>query len=137
MVTEPESMDDLIYFTKRTIGKGKATAWVYKGDCRKCGKTKMSKPTDEKTGKVKIRSKEYICSACGNTEEKVAHEETLTAEIKYTCPKCSHEGDAEIPYKRKNVKIWDEEAKKDKAAKALVLNCEKCNENIYVTKKMK
>ena len=84
MVKEPESMEELIYFTRRTIGKGQAQAWVYKGDCPKCGKGKMGKPVDEKTGKVKIRAKEYVCPECGNAEEKNAYEETLQCEIKYT-----------------------------------------------------
>ena len=35
---EPESMEELIYFTNRAIGKGSVKAWVYKQKCPKCGK---------------------------------------------------------------------------------------------------
>ena len=87
----------------------------------------MGKPKDEKTGKPKIRAKEYVCPECGHSEEKKEYEETLTAEIKYTCPKCGNEGEIEIPFKRKKIDGTD----------ALVFNCQQCNEKILITKKMK
>ena len=86
MLREPESMEELIYFTQRNVGSGNVKAWVYKGLCPKCGKGRMGKPVDEKTGKVKIRAKEYFCPECGNTIEKKAYEETLNCEIKYSLP---------------------------------------------------
>lgn len=127
MVTEPESMDQLVYFTQRAVGKGDVRAWVYKGRCSKCGKGLMSKPVDSKTGKVKIRAKEYVCPECGNTEEKKAHEETLECEIKYTCPECGNKGETAVPYKRKNFQ----------GVPSVVFQCGKCKAKIPITKKMK
>lgn len=124
---EPESMEELVYFTRRVIGNGKVMCWVYRQKCPKCGKALMGKPKDEKTGGVKIRAKEYVCPECGHTAEKKEYEESLTAEAKYTCPKCGFEGEATFPFKRKKVEGVD----------ALVFNCGKCNEKIAITKKMK
>jgi uncharacterized CHY-type Zn-finger protein len=59
--------------------------------------------------------------------EKKVYEETLTCEIKYTCPECSNEGETEVPYKRKT---WQ-------GMKAVVFQCGKCNAKIGITKKMK
>lgn len=134
---KPESMDKLIYFTKRTIGEGKVKAWVYRAMCPKCSKGLMGKPVDPKTGKVKIRSKEYVCPKCSYQVGIEEFEDTLTCEIMYTCPKCKFEGEAEVPFKWKNTKIYDIEAGKDKAAKAIKFKCEKCSEVIAITKKMK
>jgi predicted RNA-binding Zn-ribbon protein involved in translation (DUF1610 family) len=85
----------------------------------------MGKPVED--GKVKIRAKEYVCPECGHREEKVAYEEKLTASIAYTCPKCKHAGEIQIPFKRKSVD----------GTKALVFNCQKCSEKMLITKKMK
>ncbi len=123
----PESMDECIYFTRRADGAGKTMCWVFKEKCPKCGKALMGKPVDDKTGSVKIRAKEYVCPNCKHTEEKVAYEEKLTANIAYTCPKCKHNGEIQILYKRKTVD----------GVKALVYNCQKCGEKLLVTKKMK
>ena len=123
----PESMEECVYFTRRADGAGKTMCWVFKEQCPKCKKAMMGKPVDEKTGGVKIRAKEYKCPNCGHTEEKVAYEEKLTANIAYTCPKCKHVGEIQIPYKRKTVE----------GVKALVFNCQKCSEKILITKKMK
>jgi len=127
MVTEPESMDDLIYFTNRTLeeGKGKIKAWVYKKMCPQCNKVKMGKPVEG--GKVKIRAKEYVCPECGFTEEKTEHEESLTLEAKYTCPECGKDGESTAPYKRKSFM----------GVKAYVVECSNCNAKIPLTKKMK
>ena len=126
-VKEPESMDELIYFTQRSIGSGDAKAWVYKGLCPECGKGLMGKPVDEKTGKVKIRAKEYVCPECKHTVEKKEHEETLFCEIKYTCPECGNEDETVVPYKRKTFQ----------GVKAVVFQCGKCNVKIPISKKMK
>ncbi len=136
-IKEPESMDGLIYFTNRTIGDGKVSAWVYKGECPKCKKGIMSKPKNEKTGKPKIRAKEYVCSECDNVVDKEEFEETLMCEVKYVCPKCKKEGEAIVPFKRKNIKIFNETKKKDVTVKAVVFNCEHCDEQIPITKKLK
>lgn len=126
---KPESEADIeriIYHTRRKIGNGSATAWVYRQKCEKCKKGLMGKPRGEE-GNVKIRAKEYVCPECGNTIEKKEYEESLNANIEYACPKCNHKGEMQIPYKRKKVQGMD----------SLVFNCEKCNEKILVTKKMK
>ena len=65
-IKEPGSMDELIYFTNRSVGDGNVMCWVYKGPCPQCGEGMMGKPKDEKTGKPKIRAKEYVCPECGN-----------------------------------------------------------------------
>jgi len=128
MIKEPESVEELVYFTRRKLGdKGQAMAWVSKQNCTKCDKALMGKPKDKKTGKVKMRAKEYICPECNNTVEKKEYEESLTAEIKYTCPKCEKDQEKEMPYKREKVKGVD----------ALVFNCANCDEKILITKKMK
>ena len=126
MVTEPESMEELIYFTNRTIGDGKVRAWVYRGDCPSCGKAKMGKPQG-KDGSVKIRAKEYVCPSCGHTVEKKAYEESLMLEAVYACPSCGKEGDASVPYKRKKIDGVD----------TVRMHCQHCNANIDITKKMK
>lgn len=124
---KPESVEECVYYTKRTIDKGSATAWVFKKKCEKCGKGLMGKPKDSKTGKPKIRAKEYVCEACGFTIPKQEYEETLTANIEYVCPHCSHSGEKQIPFKRKKVKGVD----------ALVFECDSCGKKILITKKMK
>ena len=123
---QPESMDECVYFTRRTLmGAGKVMAWVSKQPCPKCKKAMMGKPVEG--GKVKVRAKEYVCPACEYTVEKVAYEETLSCDIIYTCPKCRHQGETTVPFKRK---AWQ-------GAKAIVFQCEKCKEKLGVTKKMK
>lgn len=125
-MSEPTSMDKLVYFTRRAIGNGNIMAWVYRKKCPKCGKALMSKPIDKK-GTVKIRANEYVCPECGHTVEKKAYEETLTCEIKYACPYCGNEGKTDIPFKRKKYKGVD----------SLVFKCQKCGKEIAITKKMK
>ena len=122
----PDSMEQLIYWTSRKVGSGYVKAWAYKEDCPECGKAKMGKPVG-KNGKVKIRAKYYVCSECGHEVEKVEYEETLTAQVMYTCPHCSHKGEAEIPFIRRTYK----------KVKSLVFECSKCKEKIPITKKMK
>ena len=121
----PNSMDECIYFTRRSIGEkgeGKAIAWVYKADCPECGKGKMGKPVVK--GKVKIRAAGYVCPECGYTEEKKEHEEKLTLSVKYTCPHCQHEGEAEVPFKRKKIQRVNPETGKKKAIDAVRFPCE-------------
>lgn len=125
MVTEPKSMDECVYFTRRTIGNGKIMAWTRKMDCPKCKKAKMGKPVEK--GKVKMRAKEYVCPSCGYREEKEEHEPKLTVEIKYTCPYCWDEGEATTPYKRKTFE----------GVPSYVFVCNKCGKKIGITKKMK
>lgn len=124
----PDSMDELVYFSRRkfTPEKGKATAWVRRKQCPSCEKGLMSKPIDEKTGKFKVRAKEYVCPECGHAEEKGEHEKTLTAEITYTCPFCGHEDEAQASFARKSFY----------GKKAIVFNCAECKEKLGVTKKL-
>ncbi|MDP6641851.1 MAG: hypothetical protein QGF74_00515 [Candidatus Nanoarchaeia archaeon] len=131
---EPTSMDECVYHTIQTIGKGKARLWVLRENCLECGKALMSKPKDPKTGRFKTRSKEYICSECGHTEDIEEYAEKLNASIQYTCPKCEHKGELEVPFKRKKTKFFDEMKKKEVRKLALIFNCQKCNEEIKVIK---
>jgi len=123
----PESTEECLYFTRRSDDKSKIIAWVCKRTCPKCGKGIMGKPKDPKTGKAKIRAKEYVCDKCGYTEEKVAHEESLTMNVQYKCPHCSHEGEATTLYKKKTVD----------GIPSYIFTCEKCGKKIAITKKMK
>lgn len=122
---QPESMDELVYFTNRSIGNGSARVWVFKQACPKCKKALMGKPVVG--GKVKIRAKEYVCPSCSYTVEKQAFEETLTASAEYTCPSCGSAGETQAPFKRRNIE----------GIPTLRLQCQKCQANIDVTKKMK
>ncbi|MFC2135458.1 hypothetical protein ACFLTH_12665 [Bacteroidota bacterium] len=131
----PESMDECVYFTRRSVDGAKTVAWVFREQCTACGKALMGKPVEK--GKVKTRASEYVCPACNHTVSKDKYEDSLTCNIQYTCPKCFHEGEVQVPFKRKKVQLFDEETQKKKAADAVVFNCEKCEEKIFVTKKMK
>lgn len=134
---EPESMDELVYFTRRQLKDGEVMAWVYRGDCPECGKGKMGKPIDPKTKKVKTRAKEYECPECHHTVQKEEYEDTLTAEAKYTCPHCGKEGESTAPYKRKSVRVEDEESGKMTTMKVLRFSCEHCGKNVDIAQKMK
>jgi len=124
----PESMDECFYFTNRRLGDtGNSIAWVLKPKCPACGKAKMGKPVDPKTGKVKSRAKEYVCPECQHTEDKEPFEETLTMEIEYKCPHCGKEGETKTNFKLKSFK----------GVKAYVFECKDCGEKIGITKKMK
>jgi|GEM_PF-245415 len=124
----PESMDDLVYFTRRKItgDKGPIIAWVPKLPCEKCKKGLMGKPRDEKTGRAKVRALEYICSSCGMSEEKKAHETKLSALIIYECPFCKKKGEITTAFARKS---WY-------GKKAIVFACAGCGEKLGVTKKL-
>lgn len=125
---QPESMDECVYFTQRSLenGKGSVKVWVFKQTCPKCRKAIMGKPRDSK-GKVKTRAKEFVCPSCSYTVEKQAYEESLTANAEYKCPSCGHSGEAQISYKRKNIE----------GIPTLRFQCVKCQASIDVTKKMK
>ncbi len=123
---QPQSMEELIYYTDRQIGNGEARVWVFRELCLKCKKAMMGKPKDSK-GKVMIRAKEYMCPACNYKIDKQEYEDSLTADIEYKCPKCGFKGELQIPFKRKNIG----------GIPTLRFQCQKCGENIDVTKKMK
>lgn len=124
----PNSMDECIYFTRRTFdNNGKAIAWVYRKTCPKCGKAKMGKPLDPKTKKPKIRAQTYECPACGFSEPKQQHEESLMVEVIFTCPYCGFSGETTTQYKRKFFE----------GVPAYVFECQGCHKKIGLTKKMK
>ncbi len=126
MVKEPDSMDELIYFTNRTLdNNGKIKAWVYKAECTKCHKARMGKPVEK--GKVKIRAGEYVCPECGHSEPKDVHEKGLVVEIIYTCPFCGHIGEATTEYRRRNFN----------GVPSYVFTCDGCGKKIGITRKMK
>jgi predicted RNA-binding Zn-ribbon protein involved in translation (DUF1610 family) len=138
MVKIPNSMDELVYFTKRTYGDvGRVTAWAHKSLCPKCKKGMMGKPLDPKTKRPKIRALEYECPECGHTIEKKAYEDTLTLEATYTCKKCKKTGEVSMPFKRKSTKVTNEETGKISSCPAFVFPCEHCQDKIVITKKMK
>ncbi|HLC52153.1 MAG TPA: hypothetical protein VJI98_02820 [Candidatus Nanoarchaeia archaeon] len=117
----PNSMDECLYFTNRDG----VMAWVYRKDCPKCRKAKMGKPVVK--GKIKTRADEYACPACGYSENKTEHEDSLQLEAHYTCPECAKEGESTGQYKRKNFK----------GVPAYVVECQYCNAKIPITKKLK
>ncbi len=121
----PKSMNECVYFTNRSIGSGNVMAWVYRKDCPKCKKAKMGKPVVK--GKVKTRADYYECPQCKYTEQKVEHEESLTLEAQYTCPKCGKEGESTGQYKRKAFQ----------GVQSYLVDCQHCGEKIPVTKKLK
>lgn len=137
MLQEPTSMEECIYFTNRIMGKGKVKAWVFRDKCPKCNKGLMGKPQDEKTGKPKIRAQEYVCPKCGHTIKKQEYEDSLTINIKYTCPYCQHEGELQTTFKRKKIQRIDEETGKKQTIDSIRFQCQKCSKNIDITKKMK
>jgi len=124
---KPESMDECVYYTLRDVGKGSAVVWVFKNKCPECGNAIMGKPKDPKTGRPKIRAKEYVCPECGHIMEKKEYEESLIAYCEYICPECGAEGITEAPFIRKSIG----------GVQTLRFNCKDCGANIEVTKKMK
>ncbi len=123
---EPESMDEVVYFTNRLLeNNGRVKAWAYRLDCPECRGAKMGKPVEK--GKIKRRAKEYVCPECGFKEEGKEHEKRLVVEVVYTCPHCSHEGEATTEYKRKTFQ----------GVPAYVFKCGGCAGKIGITKKMK
>lgn len=121
----PDSMDELVYFTRRAIDSGKVMVWVKRQKCPKCKKALMGKPVEK--GKVKIRAKEYVCPECNHTVDKNEYEESLTAEVIYTCPSCKKAGEYSGLFKRKKIK----------GVEIFRFQCEHCGADIDVTKKMK
>jgi predicted RNA-binding Zn-ribbon protein involved in translation (DUF1610 family) len=117
----PDSMEDCLYFTNR----GEILAWVYRKECPECHKDKMGKPVVK--GKVKTRADKYVCPECDYEEPKQEHEESLHLESKYTCPECGKDGESTCPYKRKSYK----------GVQAFVVNCQHCQADIPLTKKLK
>lgn len=122
---EPQNMDDLFYFTRRKLENGGwIKAWVYRPPSPD-GKGLLSKPTNPKTGKPKVRSKIYVDDA-GNEYSVEEINKTTMLEIKYKSPYTGEEGETQIPYVRKKFKGVD----------AFVFEDQEGNK-IPITKKMK
>lgn len=132
---EPDSMEECVYFTNRVLDKdGFIKAWVFRRNCPKCQKGLMGKPKEK--GKVKTRAAEYVCSICGYTVPEDEYESTLMIDIKYKCD-CGNSGELELPFQRKKIKRFDEETQKSKTVEAIRFNCQKCNKEHLITKKLK
>ncbi len=130
-------MDECVYFTYRGIGNGKVKAWVFKNKCNKCEKGLVGKPRNPKTGKLKIRAQEYVCPECNFSIPDEEYENSLIMSIQYICPNCNHQGENEVPFRRKKVRVFDEKELKKKTVEVIRFQCEKCGKNIDITKKMK
>ena len=137
ILVEPKSMDECIYFTNRISDKGKIRCWVFREKCKQCNNSLMGKPKDSKTGKTQIRAKEYKCPACNYTIDEQTYEDSLTANVQYTCQYCNHNGEIQVLFERRKVKVFGEDGKKGKMIESLRFQCQKCSKNIDVTKKMK
>jgi len=136
-LVEPKSMDECVYFTNRILDKGKIRCWVFREKCKQCNNSLMGKPKDPKTGKTQIRANKYKCPSCNYTIDEQTYEDSLTANIQYTCKYCSYNVEIQVPFKRKKVKVFDEEGLKGKMIESLRFQCQKCSKNIDITKKMK
>ena len=122
----PESMNECLYFTNRSNDNGKIMAWVLRKDCPKCKKAKMGKPI-KKNGKVDKKADYYECPACKYQESEDQIGKGLHLSIIYTCPKCNNQGETTTEYQRKPYQ----------GVKAYVFNCQKCNEKLGITQKLK
>lgn len=112
-------MEECLYFTRREIGKGRVMAWVFRKKCAKCSNGLMVKP-DKK-------SSFYVCSKCNNQESNEQFESDLVMNIEYTCPHCFNSGETSTEYKRKMFH----------GVPSYVFTCQKCNEKIGISKKLK
>lgn len=119
MLKEPNSMEECLYFTRRSIGKGKIVAWAYRILCPKCKKANMRKENK--------RDKYYTCPQCEYTEDEKLHESKIKIEVKYVCPFCLFSGETTTEYKRKSFY----------GVQAYIFFCERCKEKLGLTKKMK
>lgn len=96
----PESMDDCLYFTNRTLeNNGWVKAWVRRPPAPS-GKGLLGKPKDSKTGRPKLRSTFYVDDE-GNEYDMQEINKQLFVEILYKSPYTGEEGEAKVPYKRK------------------------------------
>lgn len=122
----PESMDECLYFTNRTVDNGRITAWAVKKECPKCGKGTMGKPI-KKNGKIDKKADYYECPSCKYTENEEKIAEGMNLNVIYKCPKCSFDGETTTEYKRKPYC----------GVKAYVFTCQKCGEKLGITQKLK
>ncbi len=130
-IERPNSMDELVYYTRRADDQGRVEVWVFRGPCPECEKGIMGKPKNPKTGKAKIRAKEYVCPECMHVVDKEDYEDTLKANVQYTCS-CGNSDTIRIPFERKKLRVEIRGKKKTKLG--VSFNCAKCNEEIKVVK---
>ena len=123
---KPESAEECVYFTNRTIGNGSVMAWVFRKQCPKCKTGIMGKP-QKKNGKPDKKADNYVCYKCGYSELNEAVENSLTINVEYKCPDCSNEGETTAPYQRKTFE----------GVPSYVFECQKCHKKIGLTKKLK
>lgn len=121
----PKSMSEIDYYTRRAIDEGKAEVWVVKIKCD-CGGV-LKKP--------KMRATEYICESCDKSVSKEDYVSKQIASVLYTCPKCKHVGEKQVPFIRKKVGMMIKG--KRKSVESFQFECDKCSEKINVTKKLK
>lgn len=122
----PESMDELVYFTRRGLQpKGSVVAWVRRQPCPKCRKALMGKPIAK--GRVKTRAQEYVCPACGHTVDRASFEAALACEATYDCPHCGKPGESTAPFMRKKVE----------GVPTIQVLCQHCKGKINITRKLK
>ncbi len=126
MLKKPESMDECVYFTRRTIESGRLTAWAFRKQCSKCNAGLMGKPI-KKNGKPDKKSPIYTCYSCGHQESNESIESSLVLSIEYTCPFCNQSGETTTEYVRKMYQ----------GIPSFVFTCQNCGKNIGITKKMK
>jgi len=124
---KPDSVEECLYFTNRSLGdEGFATAWVYRPICPECKEGRMGKPI-KKNGKPDKKSPNYECVKCKYQKPNEEIESELKVEVEYKCPHCGNEGFATTEYKRTTFE----------GIPSYVFECEKCNQKIGITKKMK
>ncbi len=123
---KPNSMEECLYFTNRSIGEGFATAWAYRPDCPKCKKPTIGKPI-KKNGKVDKKADHFECRVCKYQMPNEEADSLAKLEVQYKCPHCGNEGEAITEYKRK---VFE-------GIPSFVFECGKCNKKVGITKKMK
>ena len=122
----PNSMEECLYFTNRSVGEGYAKAWVYRKECPKCKKERLGKPI-KKNGKVDKKAAYYECKECKYQESNEQVENSVKLEVQYKCPYCGNESETTAEYKRKFFE----------GVPSYVFGCGKCGKEIGLTKKMK
>ena len=123
---KPNSAEECVYFTNRTIDSGRAMAWVFRKECTKCKKGIMGKP-QKKNGKFDKKADHYVCYSCGYKESNEQVENNLVLNIEYKCQYCGNEGETTTEYKRKTFE----------GVPSFVFECQKCHKKIGLTKKLK
>ena len=123
---KPNSVEECVYFTNRTMDSGRAMAWVFRKECPKCRKGIMGKPM-KKGNKLDKKAGHYVCYSCGYTESSEQVENSLVINVEYKCPHCGNEGDTTSEYKRKTFE----------GVPSYVFECQKCHKKIGLTKKLK